>query len=308
MSIDHPLVSIGLPVYNGEKYVAEAIACVLAQTFTNWELIISDNASSDGTVAVCRAYAAKDDRIRVVNNERNLGVTANYNRVFELATGKYFKWIAHDDLFDSTFVQSCVDELERDPDAVMAFPTLVHIDADGRVLRRQDTRLAVDSDSAAARVKRLIDLEIAGTDIYWSQFGVLRRSAVAATHVMGPYSASDQVLLLELALRGKLKEARGATFQRREHPGASTLRGGWTARERALFAYADDRRRFVFPYCRLLQEHIRAVWRAPVSVVVKIWCSVSVCRRFLHHWKDFVLEISSNAASMAAKKPSAHSA
>jgi len=298
MSNIGPLVSIGLPVYNGEKYVGDAIECVLARTLIDWELIVSDNASSDNTVAICRSYAEKDGRIRVVRNERNLGVTPNYNRVFELARGRYFKWIAHDDLFDRTFIQACVDELERDGDAVLAFPTLVHVDADGHLLRGQQLQLTLASQSPAERVKRLIDLEIASTDIFWSQFGVLRRSAVRDTQVMGPYSGSDQVFLLELALRGTFKEVGGSTFRRREHPGASTLRGEWTAKERALFAFADDRRRLVFPYSRLLQEHLLAIWRAPVGVVGKIRCSASVCRRFAHHWKDFVIEISNNAANV----------
>ena len=93
-----PLVSIGLPVYNGENFVADAIRCVLSQTFTDWELIISDNASSDRTLSICQEFAAKDSRIRIYQNKRNMGFAPNYNHVFHVSRGRYFKWIAHDDL------------------------------------------------------------------------------------------------------------------------------------------------------------------------------------------------------------------
>src|SRR4051812_29250250 len=96
-----PLVSIGLPVYNGENYVADAINCVLSQTFSDWELIISDNASTDRTLDICREFARKDAKIRIYQYERNMGVSPNHNRVFELSRGAFFKWIAHDDLFSA---------------------------------------------------------------------------------------------------------------------------------------------------------------------------------------------------------------
>ena len=85
-------VSIGLPVYNGEKYLEQALISILSQTYTDFELIISDNASTDRTQAICREYAAKDPRIRYYCNEENLGAAPNHNRVFELASGEYFKW------------------------------------------------------------------------------------------------------------------------------------------------------------------------------------------------------------------------
>src|SRR5262245_45018612 len=99
-----PRVSIGLPIFNGEKYVAQAFDSILAQTYADFELIISDNASTDQTEAICQAYANRDRRIRYYRNNRNLGAAANYNRVFDLSTGVYFKWAAHDDIVLPTFV------------------------------------------------------------------------------------------------------------------------------------------------------------------------------------------------------------
>ena len=107
-----PRVSIGMPVYNGADHVAKAIQAILSQTFEDFELVISDNASSDGTDQICRRYAALDPRIRYCRNDHNLGAAANYNRVFELARAEYFKWAAHDDLYAPEYLERCVAELD----------------------------------------------------------------------------------------------------------------------------------------------------------------------------------------------------
>ncbi|MBD2214537.1 glycosyltransferase family 2 protein [Nostoc linckia FACHB-104] len=91
-------LSIGLPVYNGKKFIRESIDCILNQTFQDFELIISDNASTDNTEKICREYAAKDNRIRYYRNAKNIGCARNFHRAFELSTGEYFKWVAYDDL------------------------------------------------------------------------------------------------------------------------------------------------------------------------------------------------------------------
>src|SRR5690349_812781 len=92
-----PQVSIGLPVYNGEKYLLNAIGSLLKQDFEDFELVISDNASTDKTEAMCHEFAAKDKRIRYHRNETNIGATGNYNRVFRLSNGEFFRWASHDD-------------------------------------------------------------------------------------------------------------------------------------------------------------------------------------------------------------------
>src|SRR5436190_12174806 len=93
-----PIVSIGLPVFNGERYLRQALDSLLGQDFQDFELIISDNASTDRTAEICRAYVAKDRRIRYYRNESNIGSAPNYRRVFELARGEFFKWCSHDDV------------------------------------------------------------------------------------------------------------------------------------------------------------------------------------------------------------------
>ena len=115
-----PRVTIGLPVYNGQNYLVETLESLLAQTYTDFELVISDNASTDRTEAICRQYAAGDARIRYYRNDENIGASANYNRAFELGRGEYFKWAAHDDLLAPTYLERCVEVLDANPDVVLA--------------------------------------------------------------------------------------------------------------------------------------------------------------------------------------------
>jgi glycosyltransferase involved in cell wall biosynthesis len=117
----HPKVSIGMPVYNGENFIVESLDALFAQTFTDFELIICDNASTDRTGEICREYAARDARIRYCRNETNIGASANYNLTFELARGDYFKWAAHDDICAPTYVERCVEALDRDPGVALAY-------------------------------------------------------------------------------------------------------------------------------------------------------------------------------------------
>src|SRR6516165_10634650 len=115
-----PLVSVGLFVYNGERFLEETLQSILNQTFTDFELIISDNASTDRTGEIAQAYAKRDGRIRYHRNEKNMGAGWNARRVYELATGKYFRWATVDDLLAPELLRRCVEILESDPGGVLA--------------------------------------------------------------------------------------------------------------------------------------------------------------------------------------------
>jgi glycosyltransferase involved in cell wall biosynthesis len=290
MKTEAPLVSIGLPVYNGERFVAEAIQCVLDQTFSDWELIISDNCSTDRTVAICRQFADQDSRIRLYQNARNMGVCFNYSEVFRLSRGQYFKWMAHDDLFASRFIESCIQELEKGESVVLAFPKMCHVDAGGRVLRRQASELSVLGATAESRAKQFLRSAAQNTDFLWLAYGVIRRDVLQQSGSMGLYAGSDQVLLFKISLCGGIKQINEEMFFRREHPEAETCRRGSTVRERAKGAYADDNRRFVFPWCRILKEHLICVLKSPIPLLGRLQCTTAVLRRFLAAWRFFVEE------------------
>src|SRR6185312_3479939 len=123
-----PRLLIGLPVYNGERLLPQAIECLLAQSFGDFEIVIGDNASTDRTQEICQDYVRRDPRIRYVRHEHNLGAVANFNRVFELSAAPLFKWAAHDDLHQKTYLESCVRLLDEDPDIVLAHSNTVLID------------------------------------------------------------------------------------------------------------------------------------------------------------------------------------
>jgi glycosyltransferase involved in cell wall biosynthesis len=118
---DASLVSIGLPVFNGESFLGRALDSLLAQTFANFELIISDNASTDKTEEICKEYTARDSRIRYIRQASNLGGLENFNFVLREAHSKYFMWAAVDDQWDPAFIQSLLTALENEPTAVGAF-------------------------------------------------------------------------------------------------------------------------------------------------------------------------------------------
>ena len=126
-----PRLSIGLPVYNGERYLAEAFDCFLAQSFQDFEIIICDNASTDRTAEICRSYAQRDPRLRYYRNEKNLGAIPNFNRVFELSRSRFFKWAAHDDLYHPRYIETCIRILDENPDVILAHSKTAFVDDRG---------------------------------------------------------------------------------------------------------------------------------------------------------------------------------
>lgn len=207
MSNHSPRVSIGLPVYNGERFLAKTLDSILAQTFEDYELIISDNASTDGTEEICRAYTDRDSRIRYHRSERNVGLSINFNRAFQLASGEYFKWLAADDICAPEFVGTCVEMLDAQPHAVLAYPKAKWMDEDGRVLFESDTiigEMRVRTD-VTARFRELVD-ELLYDDAWAAPmciFGVIRSGALRRTRLLGNYIAADCNLLAELILIGE---------------------------------------------------------------------------------------------------------
>jgi glycosyltransferase involved in cell wall biosynthesis len=210
-----PRVSLGLPVFNGENFVSQAIESILAQTYTALELIISDNASTDRTEAICREYAASDPRIRYYRNDRNLGAAANFNQTFELASGEYFKWAAHDDMLAPEYLEQCVAALDAHPDVVLCQTLVQQIGELGEFLAIFDT-------SAAGAVSVWPSERFAASILTFHYaldvFGVIRTEALAKTPLHLAYAGSDKTLLAELALAGPFTYVREPLFIHRDHP------------------------------------------------------------------------------------------
>ena len=262
-----PRVSVGLPVYNGQEYLAECLDSLLKQDFEDFELIISDNGSTDGTEEICRSYAARDDRIRYLREPENRGGSWNFNRLPHLARGDYFRWSCHDDLCEPAHLRLCVDALDRaDRSVILVLTGTAYIDDHGAVIRRTEEQLDTRGMAPHARYARV------ARRVRYSNalFGLFRREALLATRLHAPYANSDYVLFGELALRGEFLELPGHLFQRRMHD-AMSRRVNTTQEEVALwFDTSLGGRRFYFPELSMIRDQLGAVLRAPIGRLEKL--------------------------------------
>jgi glycosyltransferase involved in cell wall biosynthesis len=273
-TMNAPRVSIGLPVYNGERYLAAAVDALLAQTFTDFELIVSDNASTDATASICADYAARDRRIRHSRNAVNIGGAANYRRVFHLATGRYFMWAAHDDLHAPTFVERCAEVLDRDPTIVVCHTRVCVVDSDGAEISRHESPLQhVGSPHPHLRFGDLVSFEYD----CWEVLGLIRADVLRSTPLIASFIAADCPLRAELGLRGRFHEVPEYLFYSRDHAERATRaqpqfhqRGEWFDP-----ALAGKR---VFPYWRLFAEYARSVRRVPLSRRERLLCYWALTR------------------------------
>jgi glycosyltransferase involved in cell wall biosynthesis len=269
-AVDHvPRLSVGLPVYNGERYLPEALDALLGQSYSDFELIVSDNASIDGTEEICRRYLTLDRRIRYFRQPVNLGAAANHNFVVKQARGELFKWASHDDLYGRDLLLRCVEALDAHPEVVLSHAWQAFIDAEGNVIHRVEYRLATDSPRAPDRFRDMLFIQ-GGDDIY----GVMRTDILRRTPLHGTYHHAERTLVAELGLYGPFYQVPEALYFRRDHPGrAERVR---TKRERA--ANFDPRRanRLRNPVARLLIEYVwgyvSAIQRAPLTPIDRLRC------------------------------------
>jgi glycosyltransferase involved in cell wall biosynthesis len=192
-----PLVSIGVPVYNAERHLAEALDSLLAQDYEPLEIVISDNASTDGTEAICRDYAGRDRRVAYHRAPENQGAVWNFNQVFALSHGHYFMWAAHDDCRAPRYVGSCVTALEQRPDAVMCCTEVAFIDDQGRPVLPWTTMVRPVGASTRARVSAI------GRSRFWLDvYGLIRADALRRSTLARPVWGFDVSIQLQLCLAG----------------------------------------------------------------------------------------------------------
>jgi hypothetical protein len=214
----NPKLTVGLPVYNGERHLREAIDSILGQSFGDFRLIVADNASTDETAGIARGYAAQDSRVLYHRNETNIGLAANFNLVFRMSDTPYFRWATSDDVSLPDFLRRCIECLDRESDVVLAYTKTRFIDADGVPLDRRDLGLDLPSDDPAERLRQILD---AGSWVN-AVLGVIRSAALAKTGLMPSYSSGDFGLLGELCLFGKFREIPEPLFLRRLHARSSS--------------------------------------------------------------------------------------
>ncbi len=268
-----PRVSIGLPVYNGVEYLRAAIDSLLVQTFSDFELVISDNASTDGTEAVCREIAARDRRVRYSRLPENIGGVGNHNHVASLATGTYFMWAASDDVWQPDYVRRCVELLDRDPGVVVVFALNALMDEQGLSVRTVPAGPSLAIDDVTERFRR-------STEIYRTIepfYGLIRRDALRRVAPMVKHPGFDRILFAELALIGKLLQIPEPLYIRRIHAGQSV--GAFPSlRSRYRWISPNRTPRLVFPHLEYAAYFTGAVWRSAPSLKVRLQCLLFIAK------------------------------
>lgn len=235
-----PIVTIGLPVYNGERYLEQSLQSLLAQTCRDFVLVISDNASTDGTARICLRYAAADARVRYHRNPINIGNPRNFNRVAELTTTPYLKWSTADDYWAPTFLERALEVMERDPSVALCHPQAVLVDAAGENPQHYDDVLHLVQDDPAERFLTLVN----HIQLAHQHLGVVRMSHLRRTHPLGSHVGSDINLLAELSLYGKFVLLPERLFFRRFHKDSGSWKRGDAAHQARCYhaGYADRAR------------------------------------------------------------------
>ena len=253
-----PLLSIGLPVYNGMPYLESTLESLRSESLDGIEFVVCDNASTDDSWDLIRDVAAADSRFRCFRNDRNIGASRNYNRVFELAAGEYFRWSASDDLISANAITQCMDALQADPTLFLAFPETHLIDENDVVIGEHDDGDGWDSPSVADRFCHSLT--------QWCYcnvvLGVMRRSVLRKSMLMRDYPASDLVLQANLAVLGRFQRIKGEYYYRRIH---SRCTNALNAEALAQFYEPERTTSFTGKHLRMFRDLSAVVWHAQAA-------------------------------------------
>jgi hypothetical protein len=276
-------VTIGLPVRNGENFLAQAIESVLAQTFPQFALLISDNASTDRTAEIAASYAKRDDRITVFRQKENIGAAGNFNFLLREARGDYFKWAAHDDMLGPDFLRVCVERLDSDRSLAVCHTGTLRIDAEGKTLGTYNREIALDDPSPSGRFRRSL-----WVDHFTDIWGLMRREAAVHAGPMRGYVAADRGYLSELMLQGRIGYVPGYHFFRRDHGGCYCNSVRSTAQRRAWFdpsrtgpAWTELTSKFGHYFSMVCRAPVSMGERARCAGAMAGWCSRRIMERLV---------------------------
>ena len=268
-----PLISVGLPVFNGDRFLEQAISSVLEQTHEDLELVISDNASTDGTERICRAFAERDSRVVYIRQEENRGASFNHNTVAELSRGEYFRWFAADDWMAPTCLAECLRAHEEHPGLALAWPRPTVVDEAGEPRDDVQPDLTFDNTSPSTRLAHRIGPHANDRQTGWCYpvYGLARRTTFIECLPLLPFHLSDQVVLARLALRGPWRELPQDLFFTRSWDGDSTT--GRMPHEVATWFDPHAVPDRSAPYLRRYAAFIRAVARADLPLTQRVRCA-----------------------------------
>jgi glycosyltransferase involved in cell wall biosynthesis len=280
-----PSLTIGLPVYNGADYLEAAVDSLLGQSYIDFELIISDNASTDATEAIGRAAAAKDPRVTFRRNPQNLGLDGNFNLLVPLARGRYFKWATADDQLLPGYLERCVEVLEADPSVVLAYPRTTFVDGLGNLLDRHDPGWHLVSDDVSERLR----YAIGATHFVNAALGVIRTDALRRTRLHAAYPGGDFRLMAELSILGKFVEVPETLYVRRIHTGST---GGNTGNVSWQRRYRSGSRPAVRgAFMRLMKDRAAIVLGAPIPIFRRVALLAYLGHETAYQWRRVVSEV-----------------
>jgi glycosyltransferase involved in cell wall biosynthesis len=274
MDAEKALVTICVPVYNGERFLAQCLDSLLSQTYRDFVLLISDNASTDRTAEICQRYANSDSRVRYHRNPVNIGMYGNFNRVLTLARTPYVKLANADDFWAPTMLADAMEQMERDPSLVLCHPRVVLVDEHGGEIRRYDRPLHLIEDDPALRFRRVLtELGLVN-----QLMGVMRIDAVRSMLPFMSYPPADIVFLAELSLHGKIMELPKFQYFRRFHEESSSWDRKSDAHQIKRVSGAGTRRVYL-PTWRYHWGLARRVLHSPLGFGAKLGLLRFLARR-----------------------------
>lgn len=252
-------LTVGMPTYNAERHIAEAIDSMLAQTHRDFELLISDNASTDRTQDICKSYQRADSRITYVRQSQNLGATENYNFVFRESNSELFKWASSNDYCTEKTLENCIKEVDRDSSVVLCYPPAKLFEKSLEDARDYEDDMVTVDESSVARFFHVID-NMALNNV---MNGVTRSDALRSTPLIKEFPYADRNMVAELALIGKIVSASDCFFYRRmDAESATKLKSGAD-----LLAHFDPRlkRPISFANWRVFSAYLSSLMRSKIG-------------------------------------------
>lgn len=273
-----PRVTIGLPVFNSETYLSESLDSLLNQTYGDFKLIISDNASTDGTADICQEYAKRDSRIQYHRNSENIGMAPNFNLVASRADTPWFKWASADDLSAPTLLEEALPVIEADSSIVLCYPKTILLNSVEGTEEKYDDNLHLMQDDPIPRFIHVVD-KIGLCNV---TFGLIRMEVLRQTNMLKSFPGADLAFVAELSLYGKFCELPSYLFYRRLHPQASSWSRNDSEHQNRRF-HSERSRGTSMNRWRTRVEHFRAVRRSPLSLREKLFLGGDLVRQM--YWE-----------------------
>jgi glycosyltransferase involved in cell wall biosynthesis len=271
---DKPLVTIGMPIYNAEKCIRQALDSLLEQDYEHFKVIISDNHSTDATREICLDYTARDGRVRYFRNEINEGAIRNFNKVFELSQGEYFMWHAHDDYREPNYISSCLEIMQKNPELILCCSNAMYVE-NGK-LRELNENFNTVGMSPNERFRKIL-----WNNSCASIYGLMRSHVLRKTGLFRNVFGPDNLLLAELSLMGEFYQLPLVLFK------MSFQSGNIVKKVRAVFEaiLPNEPRALIFPFTKLALAHWKLVQDSRLKRKEKFTAFLDVVLCFLLKYK-----------------------